>query len=78
MPLNLAAKQQRDQSLRCGIQPLAVDRKAFRSLYLLLLSLITLFVLFVATWIARFLATQISTPITALLEGRRARCATAI
>ena len=31
--------------------------------------LITLFVLFVATWIALFLAKQISTPISALLEA---------
>ena len=44
-------------------------RKAFRRLYLLLLSLITLFILFVATWIARYLAGQISAPITALLRA---------
>jgi len=46
-----------------------VDRKAFRSMYLLLLSLITLFILFFATWIARYMAGQISTPITALLKA---------
>jgi PAS domain S-box-containing protein len=46
-----------------------VDRKAFRSLYQLLLSLITLFILFFAIWIARYMASQISTPITALLKA---------
>ena len=35
----------------------------------MLMALITLFVLFVATWIALFLAKQISVPITALLEA---------
>jgi len=43
--------------------------KDIRYFYLLLMSLITLFVLFVAIWIALFLAKQISIPITALLEG---------
>ena len=43
--------------------------KYFRSIYLLMMALITLFVLFVATWIAFFLAKQISVPITALLEA---------
>ncbi|HUI54559.1 MAG TPA: ATP-binding protein [Bryobacteraceae bacterium] len=37
--------------------------------YIMLMVVITLFVLFVATWIALFLAKQISVPITALLEA---------
>ena len=40
-----------------------------KRLYTMLMTLITLFVLFVATWIALFLAKQISIPITALLEA---------
>jgi two-component system nitrogen regulation sensor histidine kinase NtrY len=48
---------------------LAVDRKSIRAFYLMMLALITLFVLFFATWIALFLAKQISNPITALLEA---------
>ena len=35
----------------------------------MLMVLITLFVLFVATWLARILANRISTPITAILEA---------
>jgi two-component system, NtrC family, nitrogen regulation sensor histidine kinase NtrY len=69
MPLALAAKQQEINSYISEYNRLAADRKAFRSLYLLLLSLITLFVLFFATWMARYMAGHISTPITALLKA---------
>jgi PAS domain S-box-containing protein len=40
-----------------------------RTFYLLFMALITLFVLFVATWIALFLSKQISVPISALLHA---------
>jgi len=68
-PLNLAAKQQEINRYVAEYNQLAVDRKAYRSTYLLLLSLITLFILFFAIWIARYMASQISTPITALLKA---------
>jgi two-component system, NtrC family, nitrogen regulation sensor histidine kinase NtrY len=45
------------------------DRKNFRIYYTMLMLLISLFVLFVATWVALFLAKEISVPITALLEA---------
>jgi two-component system, NtrC family, nitrogen regulation sensor histidine kinase NtrY len=48
---------------------LAAERKAIRNFYILLLLLITLFVLFFATWLALFLAKQISNPISALLAA---------
>jgi len=41
----------------------------FKLFYTMLMILITLFVLFVATWIAFFLAKQISVPIAALLDA---------
>ena len=69
MPLNLAAKQQEINGYVAEYNQLAVDRKSYRSTYLLLLSLITLFILFFAIWIARYMASQISTPITALLKA---------
>jgi PAS domain S-box-containing protein len=69
LPLNLAAKQSEISRYVAEYNRLAVDRKAFRSMYLLLLSLITLFILFFATWIARYMAGQISTLITALLKA---------
>jgi two-component system, NtrC family, nitrogen regulation sensor histidine kinase NtrY len=69
MPLDLAAKQREINRAVADYDRLSVDRKAFRRLYLLLLSLITLFILFFAIWIARYMAGQISTPITALLRG---------
>jgi len=45
------------------------DRKSIRRLDLMLMVLITMFVLFVATWLARLLANRISVPITAILEA---------
>ncbi len=45
------------------------NRKDYRNLYTMLMVLITMFVLFVATWLARILANRISTPITAILEA---------
>jgi PAS domain S-box-containing protein len=45
------------------------NRKVYRTLYTMLMVLITLFVLFVATWLARILANRISTPIAAILEA---------
>jgi two-component system nitrogen regulation sensor histidine kinase NtrY len=69
MPLNLAAKQSEIQRYVAEYNRLSVDRKAFRSMYLLLLTLITLFILFFAIWIARYMAGQISTPITALVKA---------
>ncbi len=45
------------------------DRKNVRLFYIMMMLLITLFVLFVATWIALFLAKQISVPISALLAA---------
>ncbi len=45
------------------------NRRSFRTLYLMLMVLITMFVLFVAAWLARVLANRISVPITAILEA---------
>ncbi len=45
------------------------ERHEVRLGYLMLMALITLFVLFLAVWIALFLAKQISVPITAVLEA---------
>lgn len=69
LPIDLAAKQQELNRAIAEYNQLAVDRTAFRKMYLLLLSLITLFILFFAIWIARYIAGQISTPITALLKA---------
>jgi two-component system, NtrC family, nitrogen regulation sensor histidine kinase NtrY len=68
-PINLVQRQRSISSAVAGYKQLAVDKKNFRNLYVLLLSLITLFILFFATWIARYMATQISTPLTALVKA---------
>lgn len=69
LPLDLAAKKLDIDRSVSDYNKLATDKNSFRHLYLLLLSMITLFILFFATWLARYLAGQISTPITALLSG---------
>ncbi|HEX8983949.1 MAG TPA: ATP-binding protein [Bryobacteraceae bacterium] len=83
-PLRVAAGRTAG-SVRVGVRPpaelaalakyisdydrLAVERKAIRNFYILLMVLITLFVLFFATWLALFLAKQLSNPISALLAA---------
>ena len=68
-PLDLMAKQQAIDRNIAEYEELRSSRKATRSIYLTLLALITLFILFVATWIALFLAKQIVVPIEALLSA---------
>ncbi|MCS6952916.1 MAG: ATP-binding protein [Bryobacteraceae bacterium] len=63
-----AAQEEINRYVRTYDQ-LVFNRKNTRNFYLLLLALITLFILFVAAWIALFLARQISVPISALLEA---------
>jgi PAS domain S-box-containing protein len=70
-PAELAVRESEIREDIRKYERLAVDRRSLRNFYLLLLALIALFVLFVATWIALFLARQISNPIGALLEAAR-------
>jgi PAS domain S-box-containing protein len=69
LPVDIFEKQQLLERYNRDYQQLAGNRKHFRQIYLYLMALITLFVLFVATWIALFLARQISVPISALLDA---------
>jgi PAS domain S-box-containing protein len=69
MPLELAAKQREINQAVADYNRFSAARKSVRRTYLLLLSLITLFILFFAIWIARYMAGQISTPISALLRA---------
>ena len=71
MPLDAtAALAQIDQQTE-NWNRLSRRGKDIRNQGVMLMALITLFVIFVATWIALFLAKQISVPITALLEAAR-------
>jgi nitrogen fixation/metabolism regulation signal transduction histidine kinase len=67
IPIDLAKTQADIYEAIRKYDQLAVDKRATRRSYLLLLALITLFILFFATWLALFLAKQISVPISALL-----------
>jgi len=69
IPLDMAQKREAIDAYNQSYARLAGRRHDVRNSYLLLLSLITLFVLFVATWIAQILARQISVPISALVHA---------
>lgn len=71
MPVDVYENRKLIEAYNRDYHQLASRRKDLRRIYLNMLALITLFVLFVATWIALFLARQISVPISALLEGAR-------
>ncbi|MBI5280753.1 MAG: HAMP domain-containing protein [Candidatus Solibacter usitatus] len=72
VPLDLARRQAEIEQHIRDYDQLAANRKDYRRFYLQLLALITLFILFIATWVALFMARQISAPVTALLEAARA------
>jgi PAS domain S-box-containing protein len=67
IPLNVAQKIETIGNSWKEWNQLRDDWKLVRTSYTLLMALITVFILFVAVWIALFLARQISVPITALL-----------
>ncbi len=71
LPLNVDTQQQRINKWLHEYNLLSLNRRYYRMFYLQMLLLITLFILFVATWISLFLARQISVPIEALLEAAR-------
>jgi nitrogen fixation/metabolism regulation signal transduction histidine kinase len=70
-PVDLQRSQQEIQRHVRDYEALRISRRETRVFYLLLLLLITLFILFVANWIALFLARQITGPVTALLGAAR-------
>jgi PAS domain S-box-containing protein len=69
MPLDVAAKQRLIDKWNEDYAILAANQKSVRQTAIMMLFLIALFILFVATWIALFLARQISAPIAALIDA---------
>jgi PAS domain S-box-containing protein len=69
MPLDVAAKQRLIDKWNEDYAILAANQKGVRQTAIMMLFLIALFILFVATWIALFLARQISVPIAALIDA---------
>ncbi|MBI3696082.1 MAG: HAMP domain-containing protein, partial [Acidobacteria bacterium] len=69
MPLNLYARQQAVEARYRSYQEQAQQWRFMRYFYVGMLSLITLFILFVATWIALFLSKQIVAPIETLVQA---------
>ena len=71
MPVDLDQKEREISGYVAEYSQLGLDRQETRRIYVMYLALITLFILFVATWVALFLARQITVPIAALLEAAR-------
>lgn len=67
MAIDLAARQREINRSLNDYDQLVANFKAVRRNYLLLLTLVTLFTLFLAVWVALFLSRLISGPISALL-----------
>jgi two-component system nitrogen regulation sensor histidine kinase NtrY len=69
MPLDLRQTEAEISAAVKEYNELGLQRREVSRFYILLLMLITLFILFFATWIALLLARLLSVPISALLEG---------
>ncbi|MDZ7637478.1 MAG: ATP-binding protein [Bryobacterales bacterium] len=69
LPDDLAAREQALVRYLREYDQLAIDRREWRGFYLQLMALLTMFVLFIAIWVATLLAKQISVPITTLLHA---------
>jgi PAS domain S-box-containing protein len=69
LPEALAGREQAIVRYLREYDQLAIDRREWRGFYLQLMALLTLFVLFIAIWVATLLAKQISVPITTLLHA---------
>ncbi len=69
MPVDVARQKAEIEEFNHQWGQILENRKNVRRFYIMLMALITLFVLFVATWTALFLAKQISIPISALLAA---------
>jgi len=69
--LDVREKQREIEKYDAAYKQLSANSRQVRQNYLLLLFLITLFILFVATWVALFLAKQISVPIAALAHAAK-------
>jgi two-component system, NtrC family, nitrogen regulation sensor histidine kinase NtrY len=71
MSVDLAARQAAINHYLEKQRYLASSRKFYKNSYILLVCLITLFVLFVASWVSQILARQIIIPISALLTAAK-------
>ncbi len=71
VPVDVAAQQAEIRKYTAEFDQNQRNRKDYRLFYTMLLLLIALFVLYVATWMALFMAKQISVPISKLLDAAR-------
>ena len=68
-PLDVVAQQKGIEAYDRAFLQLSEQRKVIRRHFLQLLVLIAFFIFFIASWLAQYMARQISSPITALLRA---------
>jgi two-component system, NtrC family, nitrogen regulation sensor histidine kinase NtrY len=69
VPVDVAKQQRAIEDYHRAFAQLSSHQRAVRRNYLWLLTVIALFILFVASWLAHYLARQISGPISAVLRA---------
>jgi two-component system, NtrC family, nitrogen regulation sensor histidine kinase NtrY len=68
---DLAEKQAAIDRYLADQRALGSNKKFYKDVYFLLICVITLFILFVASWISQLVARQISVPVSALLDAAK-------
>jgi two-component system nitrogen regulation sensor histidine kinase NtrY len=71
LPRDLTPTLEENKQAQAQYLALAQDAKAIRRVYMLLLTLLTVLVLFVATWFSLFVAKLVTRPVEALAEATR-------
>ncbi|MGH9342351.1 MAG: ATP-binding protein [Terriglobia bacterium] len=72
LPLNIQIMANQIQQQARRYDELSHEKKALKRLYLSILLLITLLILFAATWLAMFFSKQVTVPVQALAEATHA------
>lgn len=69
LPLNIQQMASQIQQEAARYDQLSREKKALKRTYLLILLLLTLLILFIATWFAMFFSKQVTVPVQALAEA---------
>lgn len=72
LPLNIQVMANQIQHEALRYDELSHEKKALKRMYLSILGLITLLILFAATWLAMFFSKQVTVPVQALAEATHA------
>src|SRR5258707_8067336 len=71
LPKNFSSTLEQIRSNQASYLALSREAKRIRGMYMLLLSLLTVLILFAATWVSLFVARLVTRPVAALAEATR-------